>query len=210
VIALGSQIVARLLPGVGSKAFLAGGSMLMTLSLLWLARVDPGTSYWGELLPGMTVLALGMSMLFVPLTTAAVSKVADTDAGIASALLNVGRQVGGSIGLSVLATVFATASRNAGKTKVGDLAGNPTALLHLQQLNLEHSGGPKAPAAAWRDSSAAHALDAIQSHGSAMGFLAAAVFGAVAVVVALLMINARSRSQPAQESVKDVLAEATA
>jgi EmrB/QacA subfamily drug resistance transporter len=210
VIALGSQIVARLLPGVGSKAFLAGGSTLMTLSLLWLARVDPGTSYWGELLPGMMVLALGMSMLFVPLTTAAVSKVADADAGIASALLNVGRQVGGSIGLSVLATVFATASRNAGTTQVGDLAGNPTALQHLEQLNLEHTGGPKAPAAAWRDSTAAHALDSIQSHGSAMGFLAAAVFGAVAVVTALLMINARSRSRPAQESVKDVLAEATA
>jgi EmrB/QacA subfamily drug resistance transporter len=145
LIAIGSQIVARFLPRVGPRALITGGSTLMTLSVLWLARVDPASGYWSELLPGMIVLALGMSMLFVPLTTTAVSRVADTDAGIASALLNVGRQVGGSIGLSVLATVFATASRNAGKTHVGDLAGNPSALQHLRQLNLEHAGGPKAP-----------------------------------------------------------------
>jgi hypothetical protein len=95
-----------------------------------------------------------------------------------------------------LATVFATASRNAGKTQVDDLRGNPVALGHLQQLNVEHAGGPKASSAAWRDSIAVQALHTIQSHGSAMGFLAAAVFGAVAVVAAALMITAR-RGEPA-------------
>jgi hypothetical protein len=151
-----------------------------------------------------------MSMLFVPLTTIAVSDVVDTDAGIASALLNVGQQVGGSIGLSVLATVFATASRNTGKTQAGDLAGNPTALQHLQQLNVEHAGGPKAPAAAWQDSTAVHALHSIQSHGSAMGFLVAAVFGAVAIVAALLMIKVRGSGRPAPEPATEALAEAAA
>ena len=140
----------------------------------------------------MMVLALGLSMLFVPLTTTAVSSVANTDAGVASALLNVGQQIGGSIGLSVLATVFATAARSAGTTQVTDLPGNPTALQHLQQLNLERAGGPKAPLAAWQDSTAMHALQTIQSHGSAMGFLAAAVFGVVAVIAALVMINERT------------------
>jgi EmrB/QacA subfamily drug resistance transporter len=210
LIAIGSQIVARLLHRVGAKTFLTAGSALMTLSLLWLARVDPGSGYWSELLPGMIVLALGMSMLFVPLTTTAVSKVADSDAGIASALLNVGRQVGGSIGLSVLATVFATTARHAGKTQAGHLAGDPTALHHLQQLNVEHAGGPKAPATAWQDSAAVHALQSIQSHGSAMGFLAAAVFGAVAVVAALLMIRARTNPLPVREPAADALAEVAA
>jgi MFS family permease len=212
VIAIGSQVVARMLPRIGPKAIITTGSALMTVSLLWMARVDPGTSYWGELLPAMMVLALGLSMLFVPLTTTAVSNVANTDAGIASALLNVGQQIGGSIGLSVLATVFATAARNAGTTQVSDLADNPTALQHLQQLNIERAGGPKAPVAAWQDSAAMHALHAIQSHGSAMGFLAAAVFGVVAVIAALLMINGRTdtAAQPAEpaEPAGDTLAAA--
>ena len=210
VVAIGSQIVARLLPRIGPKVIITVGSTLMTLSLLSLARVDPGSSYASELLPSVIVLALGMSMLFLPLTTTAVSNVADTDAGIASALLNVGQQVGGSIGLSVLATVFATASRNTGKTQVGDLAGNPTALQHLQQLNVEHAGGPKAPAAAWQDSTAVHALHSIQSHGSAMGFLIAAVFGAVAIAAALLMIKVRGSGRPAPEPAREALAEAAA
>jgi EmrB/QacA subfamily drug resistance transporter len=211
VIAIGSQVVARLLPRIGPKVIITTGSALMTVSLLWMARVDPGTSYWGELLPGMMVLALGLSMLFVPLTTTAVSNVANTDAGIASALLNVGQQIGGSIGLSVLATVFATAARNAGTTQVSDLAGHPTPLQHLQQLNIQRAGGPKAPVAAWQDSTAMNALHAVQSHGSAMGFLAAAVFGVVAVIAALLMIKGRTNApaQPAQR-VGDRMAAATA
>jgi EmrB/QacA subfamily drug resistance transporter len=208
VIAICSQFVARWLPRVGAKAFITAGSSLMTVSLLWLARVDPGTSYARELLPGMVALALGLSMLFVPLTTTAVSNLASTDAGIGSALLNVGQQVGGAIGLSVLATVFATASRNAGKTQTGDLAGNPTALQHLQQLNVEHAGGPKASAAAWHDSTAVQALHTIQSHGSAMGFLAAAAFGVVAIIAALLMIKVSRSPQPVQEPVIEELAQA--
>jgi len=199
VIAFGSQTVAKLLPRVGPKVLITTGSVLMTVSLLWYARVDPSTGYWGELLPGLIVLALGMSMLFVPLTVVAVSRVANTDAGIASALLNVGQQVGGSIGLSVLATVFATSSRNAGKTQAADLASNPTALQHLQQLNVEHAGGPKAPPAAWQDSAAVHALHAVQAHGSAMGFLAAAVFGVIAIGAALLLINVRKTDLPTGE-----------
>jgi hypothetical protein len=182
----------------------------MTLSLLWLGQVDTSTTYWGVVLPGMIVLAAGMSMLFVPLTTTAVSKVANTDAGIASALLNVGQQVGGSIGLSVLATVFATASHNAAKTQASELASNPASLQHLQQLSVEHGGGPKAPAAAWQDPAAVHALHAIQAHGSAISFLAAAVFGAVAIVIALLMIKIRRADLPQAQPADDALATSAA
>jgi EmrB/QacA subfamily drug resistance transporter len=211
VIAIGSQIVAQLLPRVGPKLLIVSGSSLMTVSLVWLGQVDTSTTYWGVILPGMIVLAMGMSMLFVPLTTTAVSKVANTDAGIASALLNVGQQVGGSLGLSVLATVFATASRNAAKTQASELAtSSPASLQHLQQLSIEHGGGPKAPAEAWQDPAAVHALHAIQAHGSAMSFLAAAVFGAVAIVVALLMINIRRSDLPQAHPVDDALAAAAA
>ncbi len=211
VIAIGSQVVAQLLPKVGPKALIATGSALMTLSLLFLGRVNTSTTYWGEILPAMIVLAVGMSMLFVPLTTTAVSKVANTDAGIASALLNVGQQVGGSIGLSVLATVFATATRNEAKTQASELAKtSPASLHHLQQLSIEHGGGPKAPAAAWHDSAAVQALHAVQAHGSAVSFVAASVFGAIALVVALLMINIKRSDLVPAPAAEDALAPAAA
>src|SRR5689334_788254 len=60
----------------------------------------------------MLILGIGMGNLFVPLTVTAVSGVANTDAGLASALLNVGQQVGGALGLSVMTTVFGTSARN--------------------------------------------------------------------------------------------------
>src|SRR3954464_6504993 len=107
-----SQIVARILGRVGIKPLLVAGTILITLSLLWFSPVDPDSGYLTKLLPGMLLLAVAMGCLFVPLTSAAVSKVADTDAGLASALLNVGQQVGGALGLSVMATVFGTAGRN--------------------------------------------------------------------------------------------------
>jgi EmrB/QacA subfamily drug resistance transporter len=197
VIAVGSGIVAQILPKVGPKVLITVGSILLTVALLWFARVDPSTSYAGELLPGMIVLGAGMSMIFVPLTVVAVSKVADTDAGIASALLNVGQQVGGSIGLSVLATVAATSGRNAAKTKAHELVNQPQVLEHLGQLSTQNAGGVKAPAAAWQDTTAVQALHAIQAHSSGMGFLTAAGFGVVAVAAAFLLINVRKEDLPA-------------
>ncbi len=53
----------------------------------------------------MMVTAVGMGLLFVPLSLVALSRVANNDAGVASSLLNTGQQVGGSIGLAILGTV---------------------------------------------------------------------------------------------------------
>jgi len=123
VIIVGSGIVSQVLPRVGPKPLIAVGSALMTVGLFWFAQVDTGTTYWSLVFPAMMVMAVGMSMVFVTLTVVAVTKVTDTDTGLASALLNVGQQVGGSIGLAVLATAFASASRSEGKTQVSKLAG---------------------------------------------------------------------------------------
>ena len=111
-IGITSQVAARILMRVGPKVLLVIGTTLLTLSLLWLSTVTVDSTYLTKLLPGMIMLAIAMGCLFVPLTSTAVANVANTDAGLASALLNVGQQVGGALGLSVMATVFATASRN--------------------------------------------------------------------------------------------------
>jgi hypothetical protein len=62
-------------------------------------------TYAGGLLGPTLVTGAGLGLLFVPLSLVSLSRVAEQDSGVASSLLNTGRQVGGSIGLAVLGTV---------------------------------------------------------------------------------------------------------
>jgi EmrB/QacA subfamily drug resistance transporter len=202
IIGIVSQIVAQLLPKVGPKILIVIGTSLMTLALLWLTTVNADSTYLNKIFPGMLILAVGMGFIFVPLTTVAVSKVADTDAGLASALLNVGQQVGGSIGLSVLATVAATAGRHASASKINELAAQVKAgqipsstLQHFGEVAGTQSGG-QASTAALHDNIAVHAVAQVQAHSSGMGFLAATIFGATSIGIAVLMINVKKSDLP--------------
>ncbi len=189
VIIVGSGIVSGILPRVGPKPLLTIGSALITVGLFWFAQVDTATKYWSGVFPPMIVMATGMAMIFITLTVVAVTKVTNTDTGLASALLNVGQQVGGSIGLAVLATAFASASKSEGKSQIGQLAGASRG--HLQELLASaHSGKPASPAA-YADNAALDAFHAVQAHGSSQGFMVAAIFGIVSVVAAFVLINVK-------------------
>jgi predicted MFS family arabinose efflux permease len=99
---------------VGRRALIAGGITLSTGGLLWLTQLSETSNYLSLLGP-LLLFGLGNGTAFVPLTTAALDGVAPEDAGAASGLVNVMQQVGGSLGLSVLVTVFGTTSTNAAR-----------------------------------------------------------------------------------------------
>ena len=111
IIIIGSGIVSQVLPKVGPKVLITLGAAFMTAGMFWYAQVDADTKYWSGIFPAMIVTATGLAMVFVTLTVVAVTKVTDTDTGLASALLNVGQQIGGSIGLAVLATAATSATK---------------------------------------------------------------------------------------------------
>jgi EmrB/QacA subfamily drug resistance transporter len=98
---LASQLVTR----IGARPLMLAGSAVATGGMFWLSRINEGSHYASGLLGPMLVTALGMGLIFVPLSLVSLAKVADNDAGVASSLLNVGQQVGGSIGLAILGTV---------------------------------------------------------------------------------------------------------
>ena len=98
---IASQLVAR----IGARPLMLAGSLIATGGLFWLSRLGEQSHYVSGLLGPMMVTALGLGLIFVPLSLVALAKVADSDAGVASSLLNTGQQVGGSIGLAVLGTV---------------------------------------------------------------------------------------------------------
>ena len=101
-----AQVVSRLIHRVEPKYIMAGGTIFGGLGLYNLSRLTVDSSYVGDVLPSIVMIAMGMGSIFVPITLAAVSEVDRTDTGVASAMLNVGQQVGGTIGLASLVTVF--------------------------------------------------------------------------------------------------------
>ena len=105
-------VSAQLVPRIGARPLLLAGSAAAAGGMFWLSRVTEHSTYAGGLLGPVLVTAAGLGMLFMPVTLIALSKVPDRDAGLASSLPNVGRQVGGSIGLALLGTVAWTVVAN--------------------------------------------------------------------------------------------------
>ncbi|MCU1691346.1 MAG: drug resistance transporter, EmrB/QacA subfamily [Frankiales bacterium] len=106
VVGAGAGLSSNLLGRTGPRPLLVAGTALAAVGMIHLAlRLEPGSSYVGVVLPSLVVIAFGMGLAFVSLTSAAVAGVGKADAGIASALLNAGQQVGGALGLAILTAV---------------------------------------------------------------------------------------------------------
>jgi EmrB/QacA subfamily drug resistance transporter len=104
-IIIGAQISSRLLPKIGVRPLLLSGTFLLVVGFVWLSRIDAQGNYWQHIFGPGCVISFAIGVLFTPLASAATSGVHYTEAGLASGVLNTARQMGGSIGLAVLATV---------------------------------------------------------------------------------------------------------
>lgn len=106
VIGGSAAFAAKTLSKTGPRPLLITGMSLAGSGMLLLGlRLEPDSSYLTVVLPSLVLVALGMGMSFVSLTAAAIAGVPHEDAGIASALLNSGQQIGGALGLAILAAV---------------------------------------------------------------------------------------------------------
>lgn len=108
------KVVPRLLGRVGPELTMVGGLTLALAGLLWLSRISATTDYWTGIALPMVLIGGGMGLAFTPLTQAAITGVDPRDAGAASGLVNVFQQVGSSLGIGLLVTVFAAASEGSG------------------------------------------------------------------------------------------------
>jgi predicted MFS family arabinose efflux permease len=102
----------RLNERFGAKAVLVVGLVMLAVALALFARapVDPG--YVVDLLPTMILFGIGAGLAFPALMTLAMSGATQSDSGLASGLVNTSLQVGGAVGLAVLATLSATRTEN--------------------------------------------------------------------------------------------------
>ncbi|NUK07054.1 MFS transporter [Streptomyces lunaelactis] len=177
VIAVGAGIASQLLPKYGPKPFMVTGSILAAVGLSWLTLTDIHSTYLGSVLGPMLIFSLGMGMNFVALTLMAVSGVPTHETGAASGMLNATQQVGGSLGLSILVTVYGTASRNEAEDQIPDFMANATP---VERLNFQRTGELPPP---WGDE--------VLTSGVAAAFIVAAIFTVIAAVIALLAIQVR-------------------
>jgi EmrB/QacA subfamily drug resistance transporter len=108
-IIVGAGIVSQLLPRVGPRPLIVAGLALAVAGMLWLTQIEQASSYVADVLPGEIAISFGLAGVFVPASSTALVGVAEHDAGIASAVLNTAQQVGGSLGLALLSTFYASA-----------------------------------------------------------------------------------------------------
>ena len=170
-IIVGAGIVSQLLPRLGPKPLMVPGLVMAIAGMLLLVRITADTSYTTLVLPSLLLLSLGMAAVFIPASSTALVGVGSADAGVASAVLNTSQQVGGSLGTALLNTLY---------------AGAVTAYIGE---NL-------------RDPAQAPAVTALAFvRGYHVAFFWGAVLLACALLVAVVLVNAKKQDVPTEGAV---------
>jgi len=98
-----------LMPRIGPKPLVACGMLVAAGAMVWLAHLGPHSGYVDGLLGPLVMVAIGMGMVIAPSFNTGTFGVAPQDAGVASATVTVGQQLGASLGTALLNTIFAGA-----------------------------------------------------------------------------------------------------
>jgi EmrB/QacA subfamily drug resistance transporter len=98
-----------LMPRFGPKPLVALGMLSASAGTAWLAQLGAHTGYAAGVLGPMILAGVGMGMIIAPAINTGTFGVAPQDAGVASATVTVGQMLGGSVGTSLLNTIFASA-----------------------------------------------------------------------------------------------------
>jgi EmrB/QacA subfamily drug resistance transporter len=100
----------RLVTRFGARRTLVPGLVLIAAGLLLFTRTPVGGDYLTDVLPAMVLLGTGAGLSFPALMTVAMAGATPQDAGLASGLVNTTAQVGGALGLAVMATLSTSRS----------------------------------------------------------------------------------------------------
>jgi len=102
IMLVGSPIAGRASARIGPRVLMTTGAVIAAAGMLLFARVQPGVSYLGTILPATIVFGVGLSILVAPLTSAVLSAVKASDTGIASGINNAVARLAGLIATAAL------------------------------------------------------------------------------------------------------------
>jgi predicted MFS family arabinose efflux permease len=173
-----SGAAATLVSRIGARPLLLAGAAVTAGALYWLSLLTEHAAFVAGMLGPTVAIGAGVGLLMVPLQLVALARVPDGDAGAAASLLNVGRQVGGSIGLAVLGTVAWTVVADRARTE---------ATVFARAARAAGAGRAASPGSAAWQAAYQHALAA----GFDRAFQVAAGIALLIVVVAISAIRVR-------------------
>ncbi|MGF7235661.1 MAG: MFS transporter [Frankia sp.] len=104
-IMLAAGVSSQLMPRIGTRPTIVGGSLIAAAGMYYLARVPTHGSYLTDLLPGLLIMSVGLGAVFVTVTTAANAGVPADQAGLAAGLLNTAMQLGSALGLAAFSAI---------------------------------------------------------------------------------------------------------
>lgn len=111
---MGFVVTASFAPKVisryGPRPLVIAGAITATGAMTWLALLITSSDYWIGVLPALLLMSIGLTFVLVPLSILALSGVQASDAGVASAMLNVTQQTGGALGIALLNTLYTHAA----------------------------------------------------------------------------------------------------
>jgi EmrB/QacA subfamily drug resistance transporter len=194
-----SRRVGALADRFGPHFFMAAGPLLAAAGLVLLERIGAPVDYAGEVLPGLLVFSLGLTMTVAPLT-AAVLAGAEHEAGIASGVNNAVARVAGllgtaAVGAAVAASFASSMDAHLRATPVGGSAGAAVRQAKHLALGLPDTHGlPAATAQALRQ-----AAEQASLHAFHLSLAIAAGLVALGGVAGAIGVRNPSRAVPAQE-----------
>jgi len=104
-----APIAGALSDRIGSRPLMAAGLALQAVALIWIAEVSTTTVAYASFVPAFVLGGTGMALVFAPAANAVLGAVRPGEAGQASGATNAIREVGGVLGVAVLASVFSGA-----------------------------------------------------------------------------------------------------
>jgi predicted MFS family arabinose efflux permease len=110
VIATSVGVNAILLAKLGPRPLIPAGMLLAALGLLLLTRLEVDSTYVADVLPSLILVGAGLGLVFPTASNTATARLDPAESGIGSALVNVGQQVGGSLGTALLNTIAVSAT----------------------------------------------------------------------------------------------------
>ncbi len=116
----------KLMPRFGPKPMVIAGMLLNAGGMVWLTRIGADSGYASALLGPLSVFGAGMGLIFGMVAATGTFGVAPRDAGVASASINTGQQLGGSIGTALLNTIAASAATGYLADHGADSGGGPS------------------------------------------------------------------------------------
>jgi EmrB/QacA subfamily drug resistance transporter len=101
----GVHAASHLITHAGVRIPLAAGFVIAAAGMLLLSRVSAHGSYAADLLPGMLVAGIGLGIILVSVSVSVLTGAADHETGMLSGLNTTGHEIGGSLGIAILATI---------------------------------------------------------------------------------------------------------